>query len=265
MNRTLTRRGFVAGAAAATAAAWMPTTAAAKRKRRQLSADVCVVGAGLAGLTTARQLVRSGKDVVVLEARDRVGGRTLNDKVAPGVITELGGQYAGPTQDRVLALAKAVGIRTFPTYNEGNNVLVINGERSLYPASPGISDNPDFQAAVAAAGPLDQMAAEVPVAAPWKAPRAAEWDNQTLGQFRDQTISSPGGQQIFNVAVRAIFGAEPDNLSLLYTLFYTACAGNPANPGSFLRLIATGGGAQESRFDGGSQQISILAAKKLGQ
>ena len=266
MKRTLTRRGFVAGAAAtAAAAAWTPTTAAAKRKRNKLSADVVVVGAGLAGLTTARQLVKKGKDVIVLEARDRVGGRTLNDRVAPGVITEVGGQYVGPTQDRVLAMARSLGVGIFPTYNEGNNVLVINGERSLYPASPGLSDNPDFQAAVAAAGPLDQMATEVPVAAPWKAPRAEEWDNQTLGQFRDQTISSPGGRQIFNVAVRAIFGAEPDSLSLLYTLFYTACAGNPANPGSFLRLIATGGGAQESRFDGGSQQISILAAKKLGQ
>src|SRR6266545_5166253 len=108
MNTTLTRRGFVAGAAATAAAAWMPTSAAAKRKRRRLSADVCVVGAGLAGLTTARQLVREGRDVVVLEARNRVGGRTLNEPVAPGVITEVGGQFVGPTQDRILALAKAV-------------------------------------------------------------------------------------------------------------------------------------------------------------
>src|SRR3954464_5775102 len=122
MNGNVTRRGFVAGAAATAAATRLPAPAAGRRRRRRLSTEVVVVGAGLAGLTTARQLVKSGRDVVVLEARDRVGGRTLNDRVAPGVITEVGGQYVGPTQDRVLALARSMGIGTFPTYNEGNNV-----------------------------------------------------------------------------------------------------------------------------------------------
>src|SRR4051794_24470221 len=117
MNGDLTRRGFVAGAAASAAATWLPATAAASRPRPRPSTEVLVVGAGLAGLPTARQLVKSGRDVVVLEARDRVGGRTLNDRVAPGVITEVGGQYVGPTQDRVLALARSMGIGTFPTYN----------------------------------------------------------------------------------------------------------------------------------------------------
>jgi monoamine oxidase len=264
VNRTFTRRRFVAGAAGMAAATALPATAAGKRRRRVHTADVCVVGAGLAGLTTARQLVRAGRDVVVLEARNRVGGRTLNETVAPGVITEVGGQYVGPSQDRIMALAQAVGVDTFPTYNEGNNVLVLGGQRSLYPASPGLSDNPDFQAAVAAAGPLDQMAADVGVKAPWKAPRANEWDGQTLAQYRDGQIASQGGRALFDVAARAIWGAEPDELSLLYALFYTAAAGNPSTPGSFLRLIATGGGAQESRFVGGSQRVSLAVAKKLG-
>ena len=264
MNRTLTRRHFVAGAAGVAAAVALPRTAAARRRRRQLRADVCVVGAGLAGLVTARQLVRAGNDVVVLEARDRVGGRVLNHRIAPGVVTELGAEFTGPTQDRIQALAAEVGVALFPTYNEGNDVLIVEGRRSLYPAVPGVSDDPDFQAAIAAIGPLDQMAAEVPVAAPWKAPRANEWDAQTLAQFRDQQVATPGGRQLFDVASRAIWGRDPEELSLLYALFYTAAAGNPTTPGSFVRLFTTAGGGQESRFVGGSQLVPIRVARRLG-
>src|SRR5689334_3686859 len=98
------------------AAAALPQTAAAKRRRRRLKADVCVGGAGLAGLVTARELVRAGRDVVVLEARDRVGGRVLNHRIAPGVVTEQGAEFTGPTQDRIQALAAEVGVGLFPTY-----------------------------------------------------------------------------------------------------------------------------------------------------
>src|ERR687885_1727204 len=80
-------------------------------------AEVVVVGAGLAGLSAARELRAAGRDVVVLEARDRVGGRTLNHPIGDGKVVELGGQWVGPTQDRVLALAKDLGVATFPTYN----------------------------------------------------------------------------------------------------------------------------------------------------
>jgi monoamine oxidase len=264
VNRTLTRRHFVGAAAGMAAAVALPQTAAAKRERRRLRADVCVVGAGLAGLVTARELVRSGRDVVVLEARDRVGGRILNHRIAPGVVTELGAEFTGPTQDRIQALAAEMGVGLFPTYNEGNDVLIVEGRRSLYPAVPGISDDPDFTAALAALGPLDQMAAEVPVLAPWKAPRAHEWDNQTLAQFRDQTIGTSGGRALFNVPARAIWGRDPEELSLLYCLFYVAAAGNPTTPGSFVRLFTTAGGGQESRFVGGSQRVPIAVARRLG-
>ena len=266
MNRTLTRRDFVGGAAGmATVAALPHTTAAAKRRRRRLKADVCVVGAGLAGLVTARELVRAGREVVVLEARDRVGGRILNHRIAPGVVTEVGAEFTGPTQDRIQALAAEVGVDLFPTYNEGNDVLIVEGRRSLYPAVPGISDDPDFIAALAALGPLDEMAAEVPVAAPWRAPRANEWDAQTLAQFRDQQVTTPGGRQLFDVATRAVWGRDPEELSLLFALFYVAAAGNPTTPGSFVRLFTTAGGGQESRFVGGSQLVPIRVARRLGR
>jgi monoamine oxidase len=264
VTQPLTRRRFVAGAAGMAATIALPRTAAANSTRKQLKADVCIVGAGLAGLTAARQLTRQGHEVIVLEARDRVGGRVQNKTVQPGVITELGAEYVGPTQDRMLALSQAVGIDTFPTYNDGNNVLYVGGQRSVYPAVPGVSDNPDFVSAIGLAGPLDQMAAEVPVAAPWKAPRANEWDGQTLAQWIDTQGLNPNAKAIFNVAVRAIWGCEADQMSLLYALFYIAAAGNPSTPGSIVRLISTGGGAQEQRFVGGSQLVPIAVAKALG-
>src|SRR5688500_13208638 len=120
-----TRRRFIGTAAATTTSIWLGAGAAhAGSRRRTRRADVAVVGAGLAGLAAARDLTAAGRSVIVLEARIRVGGRTLNEEIRGGNITEVGGEYAGPTQDRILALARAVGVSTFPTYYTGANVLL---------------------------------------------------------------------------------------------------------------------------------------------
>jgi monoamine oxidase len=262
------RREFLAGAAATGAGVLLPAelSAAGRRRRRRRKVDVAVVGAGLAGLAAARRLARAGKEVCVLEARNRVGGRVLNHRVQRGVIAELGGQFVGPTQDRVLALAEAVGVRTFPTYNEGENVLLLGGRRSRYPADPGLSPDPEFQEAILTAiTELDPMAAEVPVEAPWKAPRAEEWDAITLESWKRQNLSTRGARKLFDVACHAIWGAEPRAMSLLYALAYTAAAGNEKEQGSFIRLISTPDGAQQSRFVGGSQRIAQRVARRLGE
>src|SRR5918998_583274 len=95
-------------------------------------ADAVVVGAGLAGLTAARDLDAAGVSVVVLEARDRVGGRTLNEPIGGGKVVEVGGQWVGPGQDRLYALAREVGVDTFPTHAHGENLIEFRGQTKRY-------------------------------------------------------------------------------------------------------------------------------------
>src|SRR2546426_10519561 len=179
-TKGITRRGLIGAAAAGAAVAALPKSSDAATR----SADVIVVGAGLAGLTAARTIVNAGRSVIVLEARDRVGGRTLNHPLANGVYAELGGMFTGPTQDRIQALAAEVGVGTFATYNTGDNVFYGPRGRETYanntplgtaPVDPVV--DPDIILAVTE---LDQMATSVPVDRPWTASSADDWDRQTL-------------------------------------------------------------------------------------
>ena len=264
----ITRRRLIGTAAVGAAAASLPSAARAASTR---AADVIVVGAGLAGLTAAREIVKAGRSVVLLEARDRVGGRVLNHSLgAPGDYAELGAMFTGPTQDRIQALAAETGTATFPTYNTGNNVFFANGRREEYPNDTPFGTAPpdpvvagDIAAAVAQ---LDQMALSVPVDSPWTAPDAEEWDRQTLDTWlRDNTSGSDEFMAVTSAATEAIFGCEPRDISLLYTLFYIAASGNEQNPGTFERNFNTGGGAQETRFVGGAQKIALRVAAHLGK
>src|SRR5690349_10872071 len=94
-------------------------------------ADVIIVGAGFAGLSAARELTRLGRDVVVVEGRDRVGGRSYTGEVG-GVPVDLGATFVGPTQDAVLALAREVGAETVPTYSHGRNLIRWRGRVRTY-------------------------------------------------------------------------------------------------------------------------------------
>ena len=266
----LTRRELVGAAAAGAALLAIDADKAAAAparltRRRTRTADVAIIGAGLAGLTAARELVAAGRSVVVLEARDRVGGRTLNADLGGGHVTELGAQFIGPTHDRIAALAKAVGVQTFATYNAGEDISLFAGQRGTYPATPGIPTDPDITTILGPILQLDKLATEVPVDAPWTAKRAAEFDRQTLQDYKAANVPNPIGAAAFDLACRVIWGAEPRELSMLYALAFIAGAGNASTPGSFVRLITTPNGAQESRFVGGSQRVSERVAERLGR
>jgi monoamine oxidase len=274
-----TRRRFVkTGAAAAAAGAVGAVPAeAAKRKRRKRKpkpkkADVIVVGAGLAGLTAARKLRAAGKSVYLLEAQNRVGGRTLSEDIGDGEIADLGGTFVGPTQDHILDLIKELGIPTFPTYATGNNVFVgSDGRREEFPSNTPVfgtapadpATAPDTAVAVAQ---LDDMASKLSVDKPWADANAATWDRQTLDSWlRENTSGSKEFMDLVSAATEPIFGAEPSEISLLYTLFYIASSGNEQNIGTFERNFNTTGGAQETRIEGGAQTISIKMAEQLGR
>ena len=139
-----------------------------------LEAEVVVVGAGLAGLTAARGLAANGRDVVVLEARERVGGRTLNHAIGDGKVVELGAQWVGPTQDRILALLGELGIETFPTWTAGENLFERTGEVRRYRGTiPRLNPVGLAEMAVTLAR-FNRLAKRVPPAAPWTAPEAGQ-------------------------------------------------------------------------------------------
>ena len=222
--------------------------------------DVVVVGAGLAGLVAARDLTRAGKRVVVLEARDRVGGRTLNQDLGPdhpGKVVEAGGQWIGPTQDRLAALAGELGVERFPTFGDGEHLIELDGEVRRYTGSiPKLPAHglADF---AQAAYRLDRMAKRVPTAAPWEARRAARWDGQTFRTWLRRNLRTRQGRALMEGVIEGVWATQPEHVSLLHVLFYIHSGGG------LDRLISTENGAQQDRFKGGSQTLALTLAEPL--
>ncbi len=222
------------------------------------SADVLVVGAGFAGLIAARDIAAAGHSVLVLEARDRVGGRVVNEDIGSGKIVEMGGQWVGPGQDRLYQLAADLEVPTFPTYDTGQKVLHFNGKRGTYAKTiPRI--NPLVLVDIGQAqARLEAMAKKVPLDAPWTAAGADKLDGQTFETWVRRNTVSRSARALLALGAEAVFAAEPGDLSMLHVLFYSHSGG------SFQRLIDTTGGAQQDRFAGGSALVARRLAAGLG-
>jgi monoamine oxidase len=218
---------------------------------------VVVVGAGLAGLTAARDLQAAGHTVVVLEARDRVGGRVLNHTFADGTIVELGGQWIGPTQHRVRALAEDLGLTLFASYDDGAGLLATAGRQVRFAdatfglAGDVLEDVGTVQAA------MERLAESVVLEAPWSTTDAEALDRMTADAWLVEHCATLEGLRFWRTLVTAIISAEAWETSLLHWLFYV-------KSGGFVdMLVSTAGGAQDSRVRGGSQLLASALAERL--
>jgi monoamine oxidase len=219
--------------------------------------DVVVIGAGLAGLTAARELVGRGLDVVVLEGRDRVGGRTLSDTLA-GVPVDRGASFVGPTQDAVLNLAAELGCPIEPTFCDGANLIRWRGKVRSYPGTipklgpVGLLDIGRIR------WQFERIAKTVSITAPWSAPQAAKLDGISLGEWLRSIRATSSSRDLMSIMSRVAWGAEPDELSMLHTVRYVKAAGG------LDRMLDIVDGAQQDHFPGGSHAMALKMATELG-
>ena len=219
--------------------------------------DVVVVGAGLSGLCAARKLRANGASVAVVEARDRVGGRTRTEQIGQGLF-DVGGQWIGPEQTRLHALAAELGIQTFPTYVKGKKVLEVEGKISTYKRSIPSMSIPNLIQMQGALSYLERVRKRVSPEAPMLAEGAEQLDAETLETWRSRFVKSSKISGVMDAAIRTIFGAEARELSALYFLMYLNAGGG------LLNLSEATGGAQQDRFVSGAQSISDQLAGALG-
>ncbi len=215
-----------------------------------LEADVIIVGAGLSGMIAARRVLDAGLKPLILEADERVGGRILTHDVIPGVPVELGAQWIGDTHRRMFRLAAELGVETYAQYDEG--------ETSYDLAGSGVLRENEFRTRFAdeldqlerVLRHLDELAAEVPVEAPWLAPRAAEWDVITAGTWYDNQGLSPVARTLLEICTVGILAVPTVEVSFLHLLFTIQTCGVTSE-----LFAESEGGAQTTRIIGGTSEI----------
>jgi len=222
-----------------------------------IEADVIVVGAGFAGITAARELKQAGKTVALLEARPRLGGRSLNRPIGDGKVVDLGCEFHGFANRIIRATARDLGIESYKTFDEGHRLMDWNGKVVRW---KGMAPNvgplalADFGQAVLR---LERMAHQVPRDEPWRAARAAQWDSETIWSWTQRNIRTAGGRLLMRIMIEAGMAFSPADVSLLHVLFYSE------GIGGFRAVTGVGGGSLESRFVGGTQNIALRLAEAV--
>lgn len=228
-----------------------------ERRHFDIHADVIVVGAGFAGITAAKLLVEAGKKVVVLEARNRIGGRTHTEDVLPGLTLDVGGQWVGPTQLRVMRAIRDHKIPLFPTFNSGENIFENRGKLAQYTGTIPTMNPLALADLGLAMSRLDKLALTVDLQNPWSTPDARILDSQTLATWVEKNTYTDTARQTLWTALQMIFATEPSRLSLLYSLFIIkSCQGLDI-------LFGVEGGAQQDRFTQGTHSLLSKFSKSF--
>lgn len=215
--------------------------------------EIVVVGAGYAGLTAASHLIKAGKEVIVLEARDRVGGRVYTQRLSEDFYVDLGGQWIGPTQDKIYALCQELGIGTFGTYNQGKNIISLNKKAKTYRGLIPKIDLPSLLNIDFTIKKLEKLAKQVDLEAPWLVDQAERWDSQTLATFLDREVKFSNARAVIDAGMETVYATSSAEISLLNALFYIHSGG------SLNALLSIDQGAQQDRIQGGAQ----LPAERL--
>lgn len=221
--------------------------------------DFCVVGAGFAGLTAALRLKQAGHSVALLEARDRVGGRTFTIYREDGSWIDRGGAWIGPGQDRIYALMTEFGVPEYKQYVDGDAMMFIDGKRYKYRGTIPLSLSPF---AVANLGvvflELTQMCKTIPVEAPWTAPKAGKWDALTWSKWLESNTLSKPARSLLESSVAGLYTSAASELSMLFCLYQMAAAGGP----SF--VLGVKDAAEDARPVGGMGAIHAAVTAELG-
>jgi monoamine oxidase len=221
--------------------------------------DCCVIGAGFAGLTAALRLKQAGRSVALLEARDRVGGRTFTQVLDDGTWIDRGGAWTGPGQDRIYAMMNEFGVSGYKQYLDGEAMMVVDGKQHRYKGTIPMTMSPWVVANLGAVFlELGQMCKSIPLNEPWKAKNAAKWDQISLAKWLNGNTLSKPAHELLDTALAGLYTSAAAEVSMLWVLYQMASGGGP----NFVLSIKDG--AQDARVVGGMGAISGPMAAEIG-
>lgn len=221
--------------------------------------DVCVIGAGFAGLTAALRLKQAGRSVVLLEARDRVGGRTFTVTEPDGFWVDRGGAWIGPGQDAVYSLMREFDVGSYKQYVDGEAMMVVDGKQYRYKGTIPLTMSPWAAVNMGAVFlELGRLSKTIPLDAPWTARNADKLDHTTLaGWLGKRTLSAPA-HKLLEAALAGCHSSAASEVSMLFVLYQMASGGGPEF------LLGVENAAEDSRPVGGMGAIYRPMVAELG-